>query len=245
MGRRSWNVEWGRPSPHRHRNFKLIAWPDPIGNTSVTNHRSGRQTYKVCMEDSGMKGILGFCFLLMPVILVGGWLGLTWFLWKCGWRFLKSAFFNRAVRVVLIVIIAALWFGGAFWEVGGKKLYWDAKVRELCAKDGGVKVYETVELPQEMFDKYGNLNLPPKDNIGPKDQYCYEWNTHSFRKGNPEIWRDHIRIIRLKDKKIMGEAIGYSRRGGDLPGPWHESSYRCPQAWNLESSIFKNEEKKP
>ena len=35
----------------------------------------------------------------------------------------------------------------------------DDEVRRLCAIDGGIKVYETVTLPADRFDKYGQINF--------------------------------------------------------------------------------------
>jgi len=127
---------------------------------------------------------------------------------------------------------------------GPSKSELDAEVKRLCAIDGGIKVYETVMLPPERFDKFGNMRITLKEQAKQEDEYYLEWESHYYHKGNPEMWRDHIRVIRRNDGKIMGEAIGYSRRGGDLSGPWHESSFRCPQVWNLEPLIFKNQEKK-
>ena len=54
---------------------------------------------------------------------------------------------RKALHIVIGVLFFSLWFGGACKKVTGKKMYRDAKVLELCAKDGGAKVYETVELP--------------------------------------------------------------------------------------------------
>jgi hypothetical protein len=176
-----------------------------------------------------MKGLLGFLFLSMPVILAGGWLVLTWLLAKGALRLLGSTFANRAVRVALVVIVAMFWFGGAFWEVAGKKMYWDAKVRELCAQDGGVKVYETVELPGERFDKYGVLKIPSGKDAKLGGEYHYESKIYYYKKGSPEIWRLHFEIFRNSDNKLLGEATSYARRGGDIPGPWHESSFSCPE----------------
>lgn len=118
----------------------------------------------------------------------------------------------------------------------------DAQVKELCAKDGGIKVYETVKLPPEKFDKYGAVRIPSRRDAKPEDEYYYERDTTYLRTGNPSMWRGHHRIIRRSDGKLLGESIRYSRRGGDLPGPWHESSFGCPpidkDQPQLESSIF-------
>ena len=179
-----------------------------------------------------MKGLLGLLFLLMPAILIIGWLGLTWLLWKGGQRLLRSTFANRIVRVVLVVTIAALWFSGSFWEVAGKKMYWDTKVGALCAKDGGIKVYETVALPAEMFNRWGQINFVHHSQglnaLGP--EYFVKDETQFLRPENaqPTLVRHHYQIYRRSDMKLLGERISYARRGGDLPGLWHSSSYGCP-----------------
>ena len=117
-------------------------------------------------------------------------------------------------------------------------IYWDSEVDRLCAIDGGVKVYETVTLPPDKFDeKYGQINFyrptQGKNALGP--EYIFEWDRHNYTKGDPargaqEVAsrRNHFRIIRKSDMKLLGEFVLYSRVGGDLPGPWAPSSYRCP-----------------
>jgi hypothetical protein len=106
----------------------------------------------------------------------------------------------------------------------------DTEVRRLCANDGGVKVYEQVTLSPDKFDKYGSINFyhrMSKEPLGP--EYVFEADINYFRKGNPEMWRNHYRVIRRSDGKVLGESVSYSRRGGDLPGPWHDSSFQCPE----------------
>lgn len=112
----------------------------------------------------------------------------------------------------------------------------DVQVKELCAKDGGIKVYETVKLPPEKFDKYGVVRIPSKQDAKLEDEYFYEWSVHIYVDGNPSLRRDHFLVIRRSDSKLLGEAISYARRGGDMPGPWHPSSFRCPE--NSGNSIL-------
>jgi len=104
----------------------------------------------------------------------------------------------------------------------------DAEVRRLCEKDGGIKVYETITLPPDKFDKFGVVHVPLRGNAKSNDEFLFEWETTYFRKGSPEMWKNHFRLVRIKDGKLLGEAISYSRRGGDFPGPWHDSSFGCP-----------------
>lgn len=120
-----------------------------------------------------------------------------------------------------------------------RKAYYDRQVRELCAKDGGVRVYEKVTLPAKRFDEWGNVDIPNKRYAKPENEYYFESEDHYYRHGNPKLLRMNTRVIRKGDEKILGESVRYARSGGDLPGPWHGSSYGCPPLpMKLASSIF-------
>jgi hypothetical protein len=113
----------------------------------------------------------------------------------------------------------------------------DDEVRRLCAVDGGVKVYETVTLSAQKFDRFGVVTVPLRKNAKPEDPYYYEWRIRYYKRGSPEMWRNHFILFRAKDQKVLGEAIGYSRRGGDVPSPKHDSSYGCPR--DADISVLK------
>lgn len=185
--------------------------------------------------------MIGLYFLGVVML----WILLTWLLLRFGWRSLARE--KSRARSVLVVAIVLGWLGASFWYGGGRKIYYDWKVDRLCEIDGGVKVYETVELPVDRFDEYGNVGIKNKRYVEPSDKYYFESDTVSLREGNPKIIRSTTRIIRRSDGMILGESIRYGRGGGDLPGPWHPSSYDCPQIKNaegkLESSIFVKGEK--
>jgi hypothetical protein len=129
------------------------------------------------------------------------------------------------MRQHLIILIAA-----GLLLTGCEKARLDEQVRELCAKDGGIKVYETVRLPAEKFDKYGGLTFyrPTQGENALGSEYLVNENRQYYRTGNPEMWRIHTQIVRRSDNKVLSEAAIYIRRGGDVPGPWHESSFSCP-----------------
>jgi len=117
----------------------------------------------------------------------------------------------------------------------------DTEVRRLCEKDGGITVYETVALPAEKFDKYNQIRIPNKRIANPRDGFYYESFTQYFDEGYLEIWQSHYKVFRTSDNKLLGEVIRYSRRGGDIPGPWHPSSFGCPEEAdfiNLKKKIF-------
>jgi hypothetical protein len=129
------------------------------------------------------------------------------------------------------------------WAGGGRRVYYDVQVNRLCAQDGGIRVYETVKLPAEKFDKWGNVGIPNKRFARPSDEYYFETEIQYYREGNPSLERARTVIVRHSDGKILGESVRYARGGGDLPGPWHGTSFHCPAIAmagmpNLEQSIF-------
>ena len=118
--------------------------------------------------------------------------------------------------------ILCLWL--FFWP--SEKDYLDKQMVELCKKDGGVKIYETVKLPPEMFDDLGNLNAGV--NIRKGEEYvtqfggAYELTTETtdVKKGDPlkgEGWltRHHTKVIHISDQKLLAEIVDYNRAGGD------------------------------
>jgi len=116
---------------------------------------------------------------------------------------------------------------------GPGKAELDAEVRRLCAIDGGVKVYETVRLPAERFDNYGQIHVPQKQGAKPVDEYFYEWKVTYLKfgmpdDGIPDLARSQFLLYRIGDNKLLGKSVSYIRRGGDFPGPWHPSSFSCP-----------------
>jgi hypothetical protein len=124
---------------------------------------------------------------------------------------------------------------------GPGKTELDAEVKRLCAIDGGVKVYETVRLSAEKFSRYTHsLTTMPYQKLKDDDEYYMVWKATYLTDGNPSLRRDHFQIIRRSDTEILGEAVSYARRGGDMPGPWHESWFRCPEQADvvLMQSVF-------
>lgn len=103
----------------------------------------------------------------------------------------------------------------------------DAEVKRLCAIDGGVKVYETVKMPPDRFDRDGKFPIRDKDSA-PGSDYYLEQETTELLAGDPRITKYTYKVIRRKDKKIMSISIRYVRGGGDISGPGFPSSFFCP-----------------
>ena len=146
-------------------------------------------------------------------------------------------------RIISLGVLTSVLFG-LWWGVPTyKKTKADALVDELCAKDGGITVYETVKLPESRFDQYGNVHVPSQKYRKSDDDFYYTTeNTWILRgAGDPNdlvIWRGHYVLHRGIDEKKVAESIYYARRGGDPPSPAHPSSHQCPENVSVEKKVF-------
>jgi len=148
-------------------------------------------------------------------------------------------------KIISVLLISTTVYAMFFSE----KARLDREVDRLCTIDGGIKVYETVTLPADKFNERGEINFykpTQRENaLGP--EYIFKWDIHYYKKSDPSrqdihessMKRDHIQIIRKSDMKLLGEFVLYRRAGGDLPGPWHPSSYRCPGLEENEIILIK------
>ena len=129
------------------------------------------------------------------------------------------------MRKIILFLLVSLTVYAAFFT---EKDRLDREVERLCAIDGGIKVYETVKLSAERFEKDGSIYIPSKQIAKPDHEYYYESIQQFLIEGNLSMWRNHYMVYRMSDNKLIGESLSYSRYGGDIPGPWHGSSFRCP-----------------
>jgi len=166
------------------------------------------------------------------------WTGLTCLLWVFWRRARKNSGGEWDFMSIVLTAVAGLWLVASFWQCGGQNFYYDAKVKRMCAKDGGIKVYETVTLPAEKFNKRGFITFwdpTQKENtLGP--EYIYVGGTTYLRKGNPNIRKHHTQIFRKSDMNLLGEVTYYDRDGRGLASG---SEFRCPAATNSITLITK------
>jgi hypothetical protein len=152
------------------------------------------------------------------------------------WRRSRTQLGKTLAMTVTVAILSA-----PMLVSKGVKAYYDRQVREMCAKDGGVRVYETVMLPAEKADEFGqpNFHIPivPYGKLKETDEYILEWEITDLKNGYPNLKRNHFRLIRRIDQRLLGELVSYSRGGGDLPGPWVNSSFACPDK-HKDISLF-------
>jgi len=107
----------------------------------------------------------------------------------------------------------------------------DREVDRLCSIDGGVQVYEVIELSKEDFGADGEVFsqyrkfLAAGGSLGP--DYVWRSTSKIIVTGDPSLTRREESITRVKDRKLLGRRVVYVRGGGDWLGPWVSSSYSC------------------
>jgi len=143
------------------------------------------------------------------------------------------------VSALIFCVLFGLWW--LWWEVPTyRKARADVVVRELCAKDGGLKVYETIKLPADRFNQFGEIRvLHERHHKSNDDEFFYTTEDTWITRDKESIvelviWRGQIKLFRTVDNKLLGEAVYYARRGGDPIGPWHVSSLSCPEKSDIK-----------
>ena len=132
-----------------------------------------------------------------------------------------------AIFLVPIILVLCVF---AYSEVS--KSYWDKRVQEMCAEDGGIRVFEAGTVSKQQWDlllnPFGQLS-PPLENRASDDVTIAHKNTSTYiRRNNPEVRRDELVVIRNGDKKVLGVTVSYSRVGGDVIA-LHPSYFSCPE----------------
>lgn len=139
-------------------------------------------------------------------------------------RYLKSTTLLAASMVAVVL-------GGCMGWAPGRQAYWDAQVKEMCEKDGGVTVYERVKLTQSEYQQLGGARgivpVPSRNTARTGNPFVADTTITKIREWNPEVYRQETLIIRVADGKILSRQIQYGRIGGDFPSPGHPSSYGC------------------
>ena len=146
------------------------------------------------------------------------------------------------VRRLAVVVTACLLLALA----GCERYALDREMQELCKKDGGIKVYETVTLPPEMFDQNGDPFpgwLARHESLRLGADYRLVQETVYLKQGDPlrgegRLVRSRVSVVRSADNKTLAEGILYGRSGGDFIVVDHFSSSSCPQRLGLPRSVI-------
>lgn len=147
----------------------------------------------------------------------------------------------RGITAFALIIAAAS-------LAGCERYALDRQMEELCKRDGGIKVYETVTLSPAEYEVVFNHVVKAttqEDYYGPAYRYVREQAVLIGRGNDPEkgrglLFRWHAAIFRRSDNRLLGEYISYGRSGGDgFTFGFHPSSKSCPRLdRGLAHSVF-------
>ena len=155
----------------------------------------------------------------------------------------------RAMRRVTFLLTLA----GLTVALGGcERWALDRQMEELCQKDGGIKVYETVTLPASDFSnigqplaRYQQTARTEEELFGPDYKYVVKRDFilgpyARADRGEGQLTRWHQAIYRRSDGRLLGEAVRYNRSGGDgFTYGFQPSGKNCPDVrTGLELHIF-------
>ena len=139
--------------------------------------------------------------------------------------------FGKVVAGVVLAPIIVLVAG-----VGGceaRKAYYDWQVREMCKKDGGITVYEHINMSREVAASMGrvggHLSITIESAAPANDIAFLRGEPNVLREGEPSIRRHEQAIVRRSDGKVVGSVVRYARAGGDFPfTASNPSVFSCP-----------------
>lgn len=152
----------------------------------------------------------------------------------------------RGVVAISIAVISLLTVAGC------ERYALDRKMEELCKKDGGVKVYETVTLPAIEFSNTGQplaryipLAKSDADYLGPDYRYVQKLEilvgkNADIENGESQLSRWYSAVYRRSDGRLLGESVSYGRGGGDgFNFGFQPSGNHCPKPRiDLIKSVF-------
>lgn len=149
---------------------------------------------------------------------------------------------GKVIGGILLAPFVLIALGIAYCEAN--KAYWDHKVKELCEKDGGVKVFEKLKLTKEEYEKNdgknGAIHVMPERTSLRNHEYAWKSIDTVLHESNPDVWRTEYVTYRKSDRKELGKWITYTRRGGDMPtGISHDSSFSCSDIANFDKNLTK------
>jgi hypothetical protein len=124
----------------------------------------------------------------------------------------------------------------------------DRKMEELCKKDGGIKIYETVTLPRTEYEaiwKFAGTAKSRADYYGPgyravSTRVVLVGQNVKAETGMGQLARLYWAIYRRSDDRLLGEHVEYRRDGGDFfTFGFQPSSASCPHVdRGLAQGIF-------
>ncbi len=137
------------------------------------------------------------------------------------------------LKVILLVFVGLITMLIAVMGIGElRKGNWDRKVDDLCAIDGGDKLYRQVQVTEKEFplylNRFGQIDIPSVDRAPPNVKIVHKWVSTTINANNPEVRRDELVIYSRPDGEKLATRTSYSRVGGELFA-FHPSHHMCPE----------------
>ena len=148
-------------------------------------------------------------------------------------------FRKQAGNVLLSLLASAayLFFGlvlltlAYFVYCEARKAYWDRQVKQMCEKDGGVRVYEKEKISRELYKQLGGqqgeIPIYSKSSTSIDAPYFTEERTSYLHEKDPQVRRSETRYMKMQNNKTLAIYVYYARVGGDFPTFAHPSSQGC------------------
>ena len=117
----------------------------------------------------------------------------------------------------------------------------------MCAKDGGVTIFERVRVSKADVDRRvlpmagGMLSVAIKELAHPDAPvYGVERITHVHEAGTLRVSRVEFLVMRRANQAVVAKEVSYGRFGGDFPtGLAHDSGYGCPDIKSNAANLAK------
>ena len=136
-------------------------------------------------------------------------------------------------QLLLLIMLIIIYFLTRF-------VYVDHQMSLMCAKDGGVQIYEQIEITQAEADSISNSkDFEPvvalkKDLKAGMPVYRSDIEQEIMKKTYPQISRTEYTYYRVKDDKLLAKVIQYDRAGADMI-----SSGECPETKKINEAKLK------
>jgi hypothetical protein len=155
---------------------------------------------------------------------------------------------GKVIAAVVLGPIAILVTG-----IGGceaRKAYYDWQVRQMCAKSGGVTIYERVRITAEQASRLGTVaghfGVPSESSANADVPAFSRLQSVTLHCCDPTLMRHDEEIVRRQDGRVVARTVRFSRSGGDFPfTASHPSSFGCPenlpQFYEQRSKVFQVE----
>lgn len=131
--------------------------------------------------------------------------------------------------ILSIVFLLLVWIGIP------TVLKWraDKKVDRLCSTQAHVNVHETIIMPPEEYKKFhlkyfsGAVYEPDVSYYGWTSTNVIEGDINSLSATTMVIYKSTLQIYSTTPRRLLGETVTFTRRGGDPFGAFMPSSHSC------------------